>query len=80
METLQTIGKLTAYSRQDTGKGVARKLRARGFVPAVCYGSGKKARALKIRPGDLRTRVLLLTNEMQTPVTKEESTRVYSDE
>ena len=39
-----------------------------------------RVRVQGLRPGDLRTRVLLLTNEMQTPVTKEESTRVYSDE
>lgn len=31
-------------------------------------------------PGDLRTRIQLMTDEMQTPVTKEESTRVYADE
>jgi uncharacterized repeat protein (TIGR01451 family) len=33
-----------------------------------------------IRAGDLRTRFQLVTDEMQTPVTKEESTRVYADE
>ena len=32
------------------------------------------------RKGDQRVRVQLLTDEMQTPVTKEESTRVYADE
>jgi hypothetical protein len=30
--------------------------------------------------GDHRIRVQLQTDEMQTPVTKEESTRVYADE
>lgn len=54
METSQTIGKLTAYNRQDTGKGVARKLRAKGFIPAICYGGGAVARAIKVRPDDLR--------------------------
>ena len=54
METSQTIGKLTAYGRQDTGKGVARKLRAKGFIPAVCYGCGREARALMVKPEDLR--------------------------
>ena len=33
-----------------------------------------------IRPGDLRTRFQLVTDEMQSPVTKEESTRVFADE
>ena len=33
-----------------------------------------------IRPGDLRVRCQLLTDEMQQPVVKEESTRVYADE
>jgi len=37
-------------------------------------------RAKALRPGDLRTRVQLFTGEMAGPVTKEESTRVYSDE
>jgi len=39
-----------------------------------------RVRAQALRPGDLRTRIQLLTDEMQTPVTKEESTRVYSDQ
>ncbi len=33
-----------------------------------------------LRAGDLRTRVQVLTSEMTTPVTKEESTRVYADQ
>ena len=33
-----------------------------------------------LRSGDQRIRVQVITAEMQTPVTKEESTRVYSDE
>jgi uncharacterized repeat protein (TIGR01451 family) len=37
-------------------------------------------RAQGLEPGDLRVQVQLLTDEMQTPVTKEESTRVYADE
>ncbi|MGA2616286.1 MAG: hypothetical protein ABSF26_01675 [Thermoguttaceae bacterium] len=39
-----------------------------------------KVRAQGLRPGDLRVRCQLLTDEMKTPVTKEESTRVYTDE
>jgi large subunit ribosomal protein L25 len=32
------VGKLTVQRRQQTGKGVARKLRAQGKIPGVCYG------------------------------------------
>lgn len=39
-----------------------------------------RVRARGMQPGDLRTRVQLLTAEMSSPVTKEESTRVYADE
>ena len=39
-----------------------------------------RVRAQGLRAGDLRVRCQLLTDEMQSPVTKEESTRVYSDE
>ena len=39
-----------------------------------------RVRIKAIRPGDLRTRFQLLTDDMQSPVTKEESTRVYADE
>jgi uncharacterized repeat protein (TIGR01451 family) len=39
-----------------------------------------RLRAKALKPGDLRTRIQLLTDDMQTPVTKEESTRVYADE
>jgi hypothetical protein len=39
-----------------------------------------RIKAKGIRPGDLRTKFQLVTDEMQTPVTKEESTRVYADE
>lgn len=39
-----------------------------------------RVRVQGLQPGDLRTRVQLLTDEMQEPVTKEESTRVYADE
>jgi uncharacterized repeat protein (TIGR01451 family) len=39
-----------------------------------------RIRVQALRAGDLRTRIQLMTDEMQTPVTKEESTRVYADE
>ena len=37
-------------------------------------------RAKALRPGDLRVRFQLLTDDMQTPVTKEESTGVFADD
>ncbi len=39
-----------------------------------------RLRVKGVRPGDLRTRFQLVTDEMQSPVTKEESTRVFADE
>lgn len=39
-----------------------------------------RIRAKALQPGDLRIRFQLLTDDMQSPVTKEESTRVYADE
>lgn len=32
------VGKLTVKRRNKTGKGVARKLRAQGRLPGICYG------------------------------------------
>jgi large subunit ribosomal protein L25 len=34
------VGKLTVQVRNGTGKGVARRIRAQGLVPGVCYGAG----------------------------------------
>ena len=39
-----------------------------------------RVRAQGVRAGDLRVRCQLMTDEMQQPVVKEESTRVYADE
>jgi uncharacterized repeat protein (TIGR01451 family) len=39
-----------------------------------------RVRAQGIRAGDLRVRCQLMTDELQRPVVKEESTRVYADE
>ncbi len=44
---------LEATTRQDSGKGVARKLRAKGLVPAVCYGQGIETKSLVIDPDDI---------------------------
>ncbi len=44
--------KLKADRRQDTGKGVARKLRAAGKLPAVMYGAGEEALSLVLDAHD----------------------------
>jgi large subunit ribosomal protein L25 len=45
--------KLSAQPREDVGKGVARKLRAQGRVPAVIYGHGEETRKLTLDAHDL---------------------------
>ncbi|MDQ6926809.1 MAG: 50S ribosomal protein L25, partial [Candidatus Eremiobacteraeota bacterium] len=44
---------LTAELRDATGKGVARKLRASGRVPAVVYGHARAAQSLSVNARDL---------------------------
>ena len=44
---------LGAESRTDTGKGVARKLRAAGRVPGVLYGHGMDSTPLSVDAKDL---------------------------
>jgi large subunit ribosomal protein L25 len=44
---------LKATLRQNSGKGVARKLRATGQVPAVLYGHGETARPLAVNAHEL---------------------------
>ena len=39
---------LVAQKRTDTGKGVARKLRAKGEVPGIIYGHGREPQSLSI--------------------------------
>ena len=45
--------KLVAEPREGTGKGVARKLRAAGRVPAVLYGHGMDSTAVSVDARDL---------------------------
>jgi len=45
--------KLTASKREDAGKGVARKLRAAGRVPAVLYGRGAAPEPISVDARDL---------------------------
>ena len=49
MET-QTI---QALSRQESGKGVARKLRRNGMIPAIAYGGESDSQALSLDPNQL---------------------------
>ena len=44
---------LTATRRDDTGKGVARKLRADGQIPAVIYGHNREPQSLTVSSRDL---------------------------
>ena len=44
---------LAVESREGTGKGFARRLRAAGRVPAVVYGHGKESVSLTLDPGVL---------------------------
>jgi len=42
-----------AESRSETGKNVNRRLRSRGLIPGVLYGTGKKAVAVAVSPGEI---------------------------
>ncbi len=44
---------ISATPRTQSGKNVARRLRAAGRVPAVVYGKGQAARPLTVSPDDL---------------------------
>lgn len=45
---------LDVQIRADAGKGVARKLRAAGRIPGVCYGRGEETVAVTVDPIALR--------------------------
>ena len=47
------IASLSAEARSETGKGVARKLRAAGRVPAVVYGHAREPQALSLTTREL---------------------------
>jgi large subunit ribosomal protein L25 len=57
---------LSASSRSTTGKGVARKLRAAGRVPAVIYGHNRKPLPLELNAHELQ--LLLEKNPYQSTV------------
>lgn len=44
---------LNVEIRENSGKGVARKLRAAGKVPAVVYGKGMESTTISVEPKDL---------------------------
>ena len=50
---MATTATLTATPRAETGKGVARKLRAAGEVPAVIYGHNRAPQSLTLNARDL---------------------------
>ncbi len=45
---------LNVETRQGAGKGVARKLRAAGRIPGVCYGKGEPSFSVSLDPRALR--------------------------
>lgn len=49
-----TFGQLTAHVRPGSGKGVSRKLRSTGKLPAVLYGQGKDNLLLTVDAHELR--------------------------
>lgn len=51
---MSDYGQLTVEKRGAAGKGVARKLRAVGKIPAVIYGQGKDNVMLTVDPAELR--------------------------
>jgi len=47
--------KLTAERREGTGRAAARKLKARGIVPAIVYGAKMKPEALQVSRREIST-------------------------
>jgi len=52
--TTVAVNALVAELRDATGKGVARRLRAAGRIPAVVYGKGAETKAISIDPKALQ--------------------------
>ncbi len=44
---------IKADVRNETGKGVARKIRREGLIPGVVYGQGKEPKSIKLDPGKI---------------------------
>jgi large subunit ribosomal protein L25 len=47
------LSKVSANTRTAGGKGIARRLRASGQIPAVAYGKGRAARSLAVSPEEV---------------------------
>ena len=47
------IVSFNATARDQAGKGAARTLRSKGFIPAVIYGHGRDPQALSLNARDL---------------------------
>lgn len=57
---------LDAQARSESGKGIARRLRANGLIPAVCYGVGADNTPLAINPDEFNK--ILATKHRQNTV------------
>jgi hypothetical protein len=75
---LETIGAdgPTQAKRADSGHVVFDSLARLAPKADATY----RVRVKGVRPGDLRVRFQLQSDEMQSPVTKEECTQVFADE
>jgi large subunit ribosomal protein L25 len=58
---------LNADARTETGKGISRRLRADGRVPAVLYGKGTEPKALSVLPKDV-FKILETGQGQNTPI------------
>jgi len=84
---IQVMAQLPAQMRAIEADGPVRQEVAGAqvvFDPLVQLAPGAETkyriRARGLQPGDMRMRVQVLTDDIRTPVTKEESTRVFGDE
>src|SRR6056297_206367 len=73
--------------RDETGKGVARRLRRNGLIPGVVYGSSREPQALTVNPLDLRGKIhsnaiidLTIDGEEETVMIKDFQKDVIKDE
>jgi len=73
--------------RDETGKGVARRLRRNGLIPGVVYGQSREPQALTVDPLDLRGKIhsnaiidLSINGEEETVMIKDFQKDVIKDE
>ena len=65
---MTTMTPLAASTRNASGKGAARRLRAEGKIPAVAYGKAFASTPIAITPKDVLT--ILKTEQGQNTVIK----------